>query len=111
LRNPIYTNMKHLKRFNEKISNEVSVEEILQFLKPYAETPGEYTYGLVDLYFWDYKSELEVEFDVASNFREKSKVKRYLTKWGFQYAGSGLVSKKFENEEDIKKIKDFIDSL
>lgn len=47
--------MKHLKRFNEKISNEVSVEEILQFLKPYAETPGEYTYGLVDLYFFNFK--------------------------------------------------------
>lgn len=32
--------MKHLKRFNEKVSNVVSVEEILQFLKPYAETHG-----------------------------------------------------------------------
>lgn len=101
--------MIRIKKFYERFG-EKSIDNIIEFLKPYLNTPGTYIYSLVDISFVG--SRLLVELDVTSAFpggkSERDKIKNFLHKNGFSYYGNAVVQKLIEDENDRQKLERLI---
>jgi hypothetical protein len=89
----------------------INIDSILEYLKPYCTQKGCFTKNLIDVALWEWTNRFVLEFDIQSNFPNKSNVRRYLINRGFEYTGIGVLSLEVDSEIDRLKIEDFINFI